>query len=182
MFRSRTRRQFATGLFALMCCALGGGQALAQQADEQAVKAGFIYNFIKFTQWSSSPDGDTRRLLICTTAEKPLGGQFAKLAGRTIGARTIDIRNSVGTNDWPGCDVLFIAKADAERADNYLRNLGSAQVLTVGDFTGFAKAGGMIGLYMQDNRVRFDVNIASTQHAGLTLNSQMIKLAGQVFK
>lgn len=182
MFRSRVRRQLARGLLALLCCALGAGPAVAQQADEQAVKAGFIYNFIKFTQWSSSQDGDTRRLQICTTADKPLGGQFAKLAGRTIGARTIEMRNSVGTNEWSGCDVLFIPQSDADRADAFIRSVGSAQVLTVGDFAGFTKAGGMIGLYMQDNRVRFDVNLVSAHRAGLTLNSQMIKLAGQVIK
>lgn len=182
MFRSRLRRQLARGLFALLCCALGAGPAVAQQANEQAVKAGFIYNFIKFTQWSGSQEGDSRRLTICTTADKPLGGQFAKLAGRTIGARTIEIRNSVGTYDWSGCDMLFITQADADRADIYLHSLGSAPVLTVGDFTDFAESGGMIGLYMKNNRVHFDVNLASAQRAGLTLNSQMIKLAGQVFK
>ena len=182
MLRSRSRRQLATGLLALLCCALGAAPAVAQQASEQAVKAGFIYNFIKFTQWGSSQEGDSRRLMICTTADKPLGGQFAKLAGRTIGARTIETRHSVGTNEWSGCDMLFIAQTDADRADDYLRSLGSAQVLTVGDFTDFAKAGGMIGLYMQNNRVHFDVNLASAQRAGLTLNSQMIKLAGLVVK
>jgi hypothetical protein len=40
----------------------------------------------------------------------------------------------------------------------------------------------MIGLYIEDNRVKFDVNLVSAQRAGLTLNSQMIKLAGRVIK
>jgi hypothetical protein len=182
MFRSRLRRQLATGLFALLCGALGAEKATAQQADEQAVKAGFIYNFIKFTQWGTSPEGDNRRLLVCTTADQPLGGQFAKLAGRTIGARAIEMRSNVGTNDWPGCDVLFIPQSDADRADAYIRSLGSAQVLTVGDFPGFTKAGGMIGLRMQDSRLRFDVNLGIAQRAGLQLNSQMLKLAGEVLK
>jgi hypothetical protein len=176
------RLQLTRGLLALLCCASGAEWAMAQQADEQAVKAGFIYNFVKFTQWAAVPDGDTKRLLICTSAEKPLGGQFAKLTGRTIGARAIDLRNNVGVNEWSGCDVMFIPRSDQDRAEHYLRAIGSAPILTVGDSSGFTKAGGMIGLRMEDSRVRFDVNLASAQRAGLQLNSQMLKLAGEVLK
>jgi hypothetical protein len=62
------------------------------------------------------------------------------------------------------------------------RTLGSLPVLTVGDVSEFAQAGGMIGMRIEDNRVRFDVNLAAAQRAGLTLNSQMLKLAGQVLR
>ena len=55
-------------------------------------------------------------------------------------------------------------------------------MLSVGDATNFVKSGGMIGLSMQDSRVKFDVNLGSAQRAGLQLNSQMLKLAGEVLK
>lgn len=170
------------GLFALLGCAFGATQAPAQTVDEQAVKAGFIFNFIKFTQWVGVPEGDTRRLQVCTTADKPLGGQIAKLAGRSIGSRPIEVRNNTASNDLAGCDVLFIPESDAHRAETYLRNLGNAPVLTVGDFQSFTKSGGMIALRMQDYRLKFDVNLISAQRAGLQLNSQMLKLAGEVLK
>ncbi|OAD42874.1 hypothetical protein LPB72_06240 [Hydrogenophaga crassostreae] len=155
---------------------------MAQQADEQSVKAGFIYNFIRFTQWVGVPDSENKRLLICATSDKPLSGQLGRLSGRTVGSRAIEVRNNVGTGDWSGCDVLFVAQSEADRLDSYLRSLGNAPVLTVGDFAGFTKAGGMIGLRMQDNRVKFDVNLTSAQRANLQLNSQMLKLAGEVLK
>lgn len=170
------------GLLALLCCALGANKAIAQQADEQAVKAGFIFNFIKFTQWSATQESDSRRLLICTTSDKPLGGQVAKLAGRSVGAKSIEVRSNSGTNESANCDVLFIPASDADRAETYLRSLGNAPVLTIGDFPGFIKAGGMIGLRMQENRLKFDVNLGSAQRAGLQLNSQMLKLAGEVLR
>ena len=40
----------------------------------------------------------------------------------------------------------------------------------------------MIGLRVEDNRVRFDVNLLAAQRAGLTMSSQMLKLAGQVLR
>ena len=57
-----------------------------------------------------------------------------------------------------------------------------ATVLTISDQAGFVQAGGMIGLRVEDNRVRFDVNLLAAQRAGLTMSSQMLKLAGQVLR
>lgn len=182
MFPIRHWRQLATGLIALFSCAFCAVPAMAEQASEQSVKAGFVYNFIRFTQWGSASEGETKRLLICTTSDKPLDGQLTRLGGRTVGARTLEVRSNVGTSDLAGCDVLFVAPSEADRLDVYLKSLGNAPVLTVGDFAGFTKAGGMIGLRTQDNRVRFDVNLISAQRAGLQLNSQMLKLAGEVLK
>jgi hypothetical protein len=182
MRRSRARRSTA-GLLALLCFALLAGPLAAQQMSEQAVKAGFVYNFIKFTQWPMAHEEDNKQpLLICVTSDKPLDGHIDRLSGRNVGARTIEIKTNVGVNDWAGCDVLFIAKSDEHQIAAYLRSLGSAPVLTVGDAPGFTKDGGMIGLRMADSRVKFDVNLGSAQRAGLQLNSQMLKLAGEVLK
>lgn len=178
----RKWRQLATGLITLLGCAVCAAPAWAEPASEQAVKAGFIFNFVKFTQWGPGRDNSNEPLQICTPGSQPLDGQFSRLNGRSLGTRAIEIRANVAAGDWHDCEVLFISEADAGRVDSILRTLGNAPVLTVGDFTGFVRAGGMIGLRMEDTRVKFDVNLASAQRAGLLLNSQMLKLAGQVIK
>jgi YfiR/HmsC-like len=178
----RPWRQLVAGLFALLSCAIGAGSALAQQATEQEVKAGFIYNFVRFTQWDPARDSETGPLQICTPGAQPLDGQFARLHSRTVNNRSIEVLANVVASDWRDCEVLFITEADAGRLEAILRTLGNAPVLTVGDLPGFVKAGGMIGLRTDDSRVRFDVNLGSAQRAGLLLNSQMLKLAGQVIK
>lgn len=176
-------RQLKAGLIALLCCALWVGPATAQQQpSEAAVKAGFIVNFVKFTQWGPARDNDPGPIQLCAPGTQPLEGQFAKLSGRLIGTRKLEVRTNVMTSEWRGCDVLFIGEADSSRLDTVLRAVEAAPVLTVGDFPGFTKAGGMIGLRMDDNRLKFDVNLGSAQRSGLLLNSQMVKLAGQVIK
>ena len=52
-----------------------------------------------------------------------------------------------------------------------------APVLTVGDGDGFARGGGMIGLFVEDGRMRFAINPNAAQRAGLRLSSQLLKLA-----
>jgi hypothetical protein len=166
----------------VMLLALPGHGAWAQQASEAAVKAGFVFNFIKFTQWPAGRDGATAAIRLCAPSLQPLEGQLALLHGRSVGSRAIEVRTGVAPGDWRQCDVLFLGEADADRLSNLPQRLASAPVLTLGDLPGFVEAGGMIGLRVEASRVRFDVNLNSAQLSGLVLNSQMLKLAGKVLQ
>ena len=44
----------------------------------------------------------------------------------------------------------------------------------------FSERGGMIHFLREGNRVRFDVNLTATQNAGLTLSSELLKVAATV--
>ena len=50
-------------------------------------------------------------------------------------------------------------------------------ILTVSDIDDFARAGGMIGLVEAEQRIRFDINLATARQANLKLSSQLLKLA-----
>lgn len=164
----------------LLLGAAAGG--LAQPASEHAVKAGFVFNFIKFTQWPAGDEAVSAPLRLCSTGAEALQGQLAQLQGRAMGGRALEVVPGAVAAKVRQCDVLFIGEGDADRLDALLRGLGNAPVLTVGDLPGFVQAGGMIGLRIEANRVRFDVNLAVAQRSGLVLNSQMLKLAGKVLQ
>lgn len=179
----RSRWQRTAGLLVLLCCVVHVSSTRAEPVtSEEAVKAGFLFNFVKFTQWPHARDTEAGPLQVCTPGPQPLDGQFALLQGRLIGNRTLETRSRVASSEWRHCHVLFLTESDAPRLDSIVRDLRGEAVLTVGDLPGFVQAGGMIGLRTEDNRVRFDINLGSAQRAGLTLNSQMIKLAGLVLR
>lgn len=174
-------RRLAGGLLALTVC-LAVGPLRAQEISEEAVKAGFVYNFVKFTQWTGDRDSDGRPLNICTPGALPLDGQLALLHGRMVGSRKLVLRSHVAVSEWRTCQVLFLSLTETGRTETTLQSLSSAPVLTISDQPGFVQAGGMMGLRVEDNRVRFDVNLLAAQRAGLILSSQMLKLAGQVLQ
>lgn len=174
-------RWLSRGLLTV-CCLSAGGPAWAQTASEQAVKAGFLFNFVKFTQWNVAREGDRNLLVICTPGQRLLDGQFTLLQGRPVGARTIQIRTGVQPADWRACDLLYLTQEEADRVDVILRTVAALPVLTVGDFPDFVRMGGMIGLRLEDSKMRFDVNLAAVERTGLLLNSQMVQLAGRVIR
>ena len=53
-------------------------------------------------------------------------------------------------------------------------------MLTISDVPDFAAQGGMIGLKLRADRVRFDINQGASRRAGLVLSSQLLKLADEV--
>lgn len=176
-------RLLTISLLTCICLAACSGAARAQQGSvEPGVKAGFVFNFVKFSNWPDIQEDSTAPLLICTLGAHPLDGQLDLLNGRQVRNRIIEIRPRTSAGDWRNCDVLYLSDIDVGRMEAVIRGVAGAPVLTIGDVPGFIQAGGMIGLRIEENRVRFDVNLPVAQRAGLKLNSQMLKLAGRVLQ
>jgi len=50
-------------------------------------------------------------------------------------------------------------------------------ILTVGETPGFAERGGVIRFTLEDNRVRFEVNVDAAHQADLNISSRLLTLA-----
>jgi len=60
--------------------------------------------------------------------------------------------------------------------------VGKDGVLTVGDTSGFIESGGGINFLMEENKIRFDINLTAAEKAGLKIRSQLLRLAKRVVK
>ena len=59
-----------------------------------------------------------------------------------------------------------------------LRDVRDAPVFTVSDVRGFAsQMGGIAELYLQDDRMRFAINLENAHRTGLRLDAPMLSLA-----
>lgn len=155
--------------------------AEGDRASVESVKAGFVYNFTKLSVWPTSGSG-ADPLRICTARGRALNGQLARLHGRTVGEREIEILVHPAAEDWAKCHVLFVSSDDGERAEHMLRQVVGKPVLTIGDLPDFAQRGGMIELIETDNKVRFNISLVTAQRSGLRLSSQLLKLATKVWQ
>jgi hypothetical protein len=50
-------------------------------------------------------------------------------------------------------------------------------VLTVGETVRFLREGGMVRLFHEDNRVRFQIDAGTAHKAGLRVHAQLLSLA-----
>ena len=152
--------------------------ALAMEFDEYAVKAAYLYNFAKFVEWPSGAFiSSDAPLLICIAGENPFGNALGSLSGKTVESHPVEVRYLPVATDLEKCHVVFMGRAEQGRFKAALAKLARLPILTVSDISGFAQAGGMIGLVEADQRIRFDINLTAARRTSLRLSSQLLKLA-----
>lgn len=151
------------------------------QPTEYEIKAAFVYNFAKFVEWppeAFSKPSDSVRL--CVLGNHPLASDLQQLiAGKTIGTRAVEVQR-VSPLQIRGCHVLFVGTLESWRLQQVLESARGANVLTVGDIPGFIEQGGVIDFILDQNRIRFEVNLKAAQDAGLKLSSKLLSLAKAV--
>ena len=150
------------------------------QPGEYEVKAAFLYNFLSFVEWPATAKRlDTLR--VCVMAEPPALNAFNELNGQIAAGRKIDAVH-LSPGDSPGsCHVLFIGSHAELDLPRIMKALEGASVLTVGDTAGFARQGVIINFYLQNKKVRFEINAAAARRSGITISSKLLKLAGAVY-
>jgi hypothetical protein len=155
--------------------------ATAAPSLEYPVKAALLLNFAKFVEWpTGSVQASSDSVELCVLGPDPFGPLLdGTVKGRTAGGRPITVRRANRVEEMDGCHIAFVASAPAERA-RALAALGSQPVVTVGESARFADQGGVIALVVEENVVRFDVNLAAARRAGVQLSSKLLGLARTV--
>jgi hypothetical protein len=153
------------------------------QPTEYAVKAAYLFNFMRFTQWPSSPALADGPLRICVLGQDPFGPVLdTTVAGEAIEGRNVIALRISEPKEAPNCHILFISSSEEEHLQQILLSIENLPVLTVSDTPHFVEQGGMIQFVLQQGKVRFEVNLAVCISAGLTLSSDLLKLATRVRK
>lgn len=120
-------------------------------------------------------------LTYCTIGEDPFHGALdASLNGKTIGTRPLRVQHLKETEEIQSCQVLFIGTTEKKLIPATLASLKSDPVLIVGESEHFAQDGGMIGFCLEDNKVRFEINLNATQRAKLKISARLLALAKTV--
>ena len=147
--------------------------------SEQQVKAAFLFNFIKFIEWPAGafPDKNSP-IVIGIIGDDPVGrGLEQYLQNKSIGGRELVMRQIEWPGEIRGVHILLLCASEAKAASAILACLKGTSVLTVGETDRFGKQGGIINFYIEENKVRFEINIDAAGQARLKISSQLLSLA-----
>ena len=142
------------------------------------VKAVYLYNFGKFVSFPQRISSGTGKFNLCILGKDPFGPKLdATVSDESVGGKTVAVMRLARTQDAGACQIIFVSESESERLKSILEALHPVTALTVSDIPGFLTQGGMIEFVIEDNRVRFEVNLDAAQRAGLTLSSELLKVA-----
>lgn len=153
-------------------------QEKSLQLYEQKIKAGIIYNLLKYTAWPPdsipNPQG---KLQLCIFGEDPFEGYLSPLEGRTAQQIPITIRQLQKIEETANCNVVIIHRDQAPVLSKLLRYLNDKNILTVSDIEHFAQNGGMVELAKEGEKISLHINTNAIGNARLNIQGPMLKLA-----
>jgi hypothetical protein len=174
---SRRRRSISCAVAAfLLLCSYGR----AQDVPESSLKAAFIYNFAKFTEWPPDVLPAAGSFTACVVGDTPLREALERtvnkrqLAGRAMVVSEVQLDGKLRS-----CHLLYVSGPSA-RATAIVVALAGAPVLTISDLDEFAQLGGTVELFVDNGQMRFKLNLAAARRNRLVLSSKLIVLAAHV--
>lgn len=172
-----TARLALLGLLAVVRAGgLDAAPAPVQAAPgEYEVKAAFLLNFARFVEW---PAAAPEARVVAVIGEDPFGSVLDQtFESEASGGSAWEVQRLPSAEAAPRSRILFISRSEEGRLPLILDRVRDAPVLTVSDIPHFAERGGMIGLRLEQRKVRFDIAPDTAARAGLKLSSQLLKLA-----
>jgi hypothetical protein len=145
---------------------------------EYPVKAAFLYHFAEFVEWPTDSPLPPATITIGVLGRDPFGDVLDKaILAKMAAGRTLVVRRFGSAAALEPCEILFISSSEMTHLPEILSRLQRSPVLTVGEADRFARRGGMIGFYSEDNRVRLEVNRAAAERAGFRFSSKLLAVA-----
>lgn len=158
---------------------VASGVALADTSLEVTVKALDLYKFAPFVDWPPGALGPPNTpFVVCVVGADPFGGVLDRaVAGQQIGDHPIVVRRMAVAPPAAPCQIMFLGGSSAQPIADALQLERNAPILTVTDGS---RPAGVIDFVLDQGRVRFRIDEAAAAEHGLTIRSQLLKLATSV--
>ena len=151
------------------------------QAHEYTIKAIFLERFTRFVEWpEESLALDTSQpFIIGIIGDTPLKYIVKEIySSQKIKDKEVKIHFiSNNIKEIKKCHLLFITKSQEKNLSKILSYTSNKPILTVSDTDGFADKGVLINFYIQENKVRFEINKSAVKKSGLYMSHMLYKLA-----
>ncbi|MGH9571683.1 MAG: YfiR family protein [Candidatus Angelobacter sp.] len=153
------------------------------QPTEYQVKAAYLFNFGKFVTWPEEVRKQRQTFQLCVLGPDPFGSVLDDtIRGEKLDGKTVAARRLSSAVESASCAIVFISTAEQHRLSFLIPLLQRQHVLTVSDIPHFVDHGGDIGFVATGGRIRFEVNQSAAEEAGLSLSSELLKVATSVRK
>lgn len=153
----------------------------AQSGDLGALRAGFLVNFAKLSSWPDTrfetPDSPVR--LCLHDADPNTKALSQSLGGKPVGARALQIVpiNDLKSVKGGNCHIAYLGPELQTRLDELVPALAATGSLVVDEGSRFTWPDGMIRLFLEDGRMRFELNLSAVERAELKIDPRLIRLA-----
>lgn len=165
-------------IFLLICLVRNG--IIHAQTDEYLMKAGFLERFTRFIEWPVETNiaDSSKPFVISVIGRNPFDEKLDQFFETTkIKNRKVEIRYISELEEIQDSHILFITKSKEKQLSGILSLTQGKPILTVSDTNGFGKKGVRINFFVEQNKIRFEINKDAIQKSGLQISYLLLNVA-----
>jgi hypothetical protein len=146
---------------------------------EQQLKAVFVFHFSHFVVWPpESFTGPSEPFVIGVLGSKEFAAHLEEaIRDERLDTHPLQVRHFHRIEDVENCKILYIERSEGDVLARIRPRLQEHGTLTVSDLDDAAQRGVIIQLATEDKRVRLLINTDAARSAGLTISSNLLRLA-----
>lgn len=154
------------------------GAAQETGPGEYEVKAAFLYNFALYVEWPATAPAGGGAIKIGVVGKDVFAGALDKtLKERTAQGRPLEVVRFATAADVKPCHLLFVPYGERDRLEAIARALKGSATLIVSEFEGAPLKGGILNFYLEDKRVRIEVNPDAAARENLKIGAKVLRVS-----
>ncbi|MCX5633007.1 MAG: YfiR family protein [Phycisphaerae bacterium] len=185
---------FAVVFLVLLLAAQSLAESLSSR--EYQIKAAFLYNFLMFVDWPPEKmGGSADPIIIGIIGDDNFENAFEPIKDKQVNNRSVIVKRFKGLEelkksseaernkameDIKKCHLLYICRSEQAVMKEIAALIKDSNVLIVGSMEKFLESGGMINFVLEEDKVRFEINLIAAKQAKLQIRSQLLRLAKKV--
>lgn len=145
---------------------------------EYHLKAAFLRYVIKYVNWPPEIASQSPSSTLCVFGEVPSLEGLQSITGKVVNDKSINVKtiNTIEEGLTAQCNMVFVSKQKEKEQDQLIKAYKGKPILTFGDMSTFAEAGGAMNFYIVNNNLAIMINSETVQESKLTINPKMLRL------
>ena len=143
---------------------------------EYKVKAGLIYNILKFVELKNYKNG---QINLCVVGSNPFGTFLNEFPSNVVKGKKIVI--NFNYSEFSDCTIAYISRSEEKKASSIISEMSKYKILTISDIDRFARLGGMIEFGEVSGNIVMDFNASEAKSQGVLISSKLLQIGRRVY-
>lgn len=144
---------------------------------ENALKAGFLYNFARYSEGSWFDSSIDNEYVICTDSLSFYDIASDVLKDQKVQNVPVALKHIPSPEELSDstCHSFFIT-ALSEHSNEFLQSPSLNETMLVGETKGFIELGGHLNFFIAGGKIRFEVDPIQLHNNGIKLSSKVLRM------
>ena len=156
-------------------------QLTYSQTEIPKAQSIFIYNFTRLVEWPDAfKSGD---FIIAVVGNSEVFNELESyMFGKKIGMQNITVKKFKEVSEIDKCHILFVSYNRSGNLQEIIKKTDPNPTLIIGERKNIMNEGAGIGFVLNDDKLKFELNIPAATRNGLKVNSKLQEMAVNVKK